>query len=60
MFADYLSGRIWAVRKIGRKAVWTQIVDTELFIPSFGQDSENQVYVIGFDGSIYRLEESGS
>lgn len=56
VFADFLSGRIWALRRFGRRVAWTQLVNTDLFISSFGTDAHNQLYVLGFDGAIYTLE----
>jgi uncharacterized repeat protein (TIGR03806 family) len=54
LFADYVSKRVWAVG--------TQPGDqmTELFIataniPSFAQDESGELYIVGYDGGIYKL-----
>ena len=56
IFGDYCSGRIWALKyESGRKRV-RLLMDTDLMISSFGEDSEGNLYVIDHRGGrIYRL-----
>jgi glucose/arabinose dehydrogenase len=56
-FADFCSGRIWAVRaNDGSPAARTQVLDTSLMISSFGRDDRGELYVVGWsNGTIYRI-----
>ena len=56
VYGDYGSGRIWALQYDGTsKPVNTELVDTDLNIPSFGQDENNDLFFCAFDGRIYQL-----
>ncbi len=57
--ADYVSGRIWALTDDGGEADAEEIMNTNLAIPSFGVDQDDELYVLAFDGKIYRFA-SGS
>ena len=58
LFADFCSGKIWALRHDG-SAVTEQmlIADTGLSISSFGEDASGEVYVLTFEGAVYRFGE---
>lgn|GEM_PF-810599 len=60
VYGDYDSGRIWGLREHEGKAVASgEIIDLTrkppLHIASFGEDREGELYILGFDGKIYRL-----
>lgn len=56
VYADYLSGRIWALDySDSADPVNTELIQTDFNISSFGTDAENELYICGFDGKIYRL-----
>jgi glucose/arabinose dehydrogenase len=56
VFGDFCSGRIWTLpRAAARPAAETQLLDTDLMISSFGEDEAGEVYVVDYNGSIYRL-----
>jgi len=56
VFGDFCSGRIWRLpRGAARPAAETQLLDTDLMISSFGEDEAGEVYVVDYNGSIYRL-----
>jgi len=55
VYADYISGRVWALRRDGSQVGNTEIIDTGVNIASFGVDRENEIYVCAFDGKIYKL-----
>lgn len=58
IYADYGTGRIWALRYDGVNPTYnTELKDTALKIVSFGVDGNNEVYVCAFDGRIYRLRD---
>ena len=56
LYADFCSGFIWGLRHDGA-AVTDQalLVDSALLIPSFGVDEAGEVYILAFDGRIYRF-----
>lgn len=57
IYADYASGRIWALDYSNMDdPVNTELVKADFGISSFGVDSENELYICGFDGKIHRLE----
>ena len=56
VYGDYCSGRIWALRHDGEEVTdHMQIVDSGLRIPSFAEDSSGELYILSFDGTIYRF-----
>ena len=56
VYGDYCSGRIWALRHDGDEVIeHLQIADSSLRIPSFGEDADGDLYVLSFDGTIYRF-----
>jgi len=58
IYADYGSGKIWALDyKNGMVVKNTLLIDSNLVIPSFGVDSNNELYICAFDGNIYKLNQ---
>ena len=58
VYADYCSGQIWALRHDGARVTeHMQIMDAPFTVPAFGEDSEGELYILSFDGAIYRLAE---
>ncbi|MEX0929627.1 MAG: PQQ-dependent sugar dehydrogenase [Balneolales bacterium] len=56
VYADYVSGRIWGLEHSDlNDPVNTELLQAEFQISSFGVDQENELYIGGFDGNIYRL-----
>jgi glucose/arabinose dehydrogenase len=57
IYADYGSGRIWALRVEGAAApVNTELTVSGLPIASFGVDETRELYICSFDGKIYRFK----
>ncbi len=57
IFADYVSGRIWSLQYDDvNPASVSEIMDTGLFISSFGTDENGELYICAFDGNIYRFK----
>ncbi|HET6948606.1 MAG TPA: PQQ-dependent sugar dehydrogenase [bacterium] len=56
LFADYCSGRIWALADAGGNR-WAMAValTTDLRITSFGEDQTGELYVVDHNGAVYRL-----
>jgi glucose/arabinose dehydrogenase len=58
IFADFLSGRIWALSYTeGQPATVQQLPKTELSISSFGVDARGELYMTAFDGKVYWFKE---
>jgi len=56
LFADYCSGRIWALSPGGRTGwVLARVGNTTASITSFGEDDEGELYAVGRDGTLYRV-----
>ena len=61
VYADYETGRIWGLRvdDQGKLQANAEIVDLRknpaLKIASFGEDRKGELYILAFDGKIYRV-----
>jgi len=55
IYADYGSGRIWALEFNGTMATNTLLANTGINIASLGLDSGNELYFTGYNGRIYHL-----
>ncbi|HEU4930052.1 MAG TPA: PQQ-dependent sugar dehydrogenase, partial [Candidatus Krumholzibacteria bacterium] len=49
VYADYGSGRIWALRRNGTQAENRLLVDSDLMISSFGVDEADELYICAHD-----------
>lgn len=61
IYADYATGRIWSLdNSNSNDPINTQLIQVDFGVSSFGADQDNELYICGFDGKIYRLtQESG-
>ncbi len=60
IYADFVSGRVWAlsfdVLTVTDNTQLLRFANVDSFIiTSFGLDEQNELYITGFDGNIYRL-----
>jgi glucose/arabinose dehydrogenase len=56
LYGDFCSGKIWAFRHDGGGVVeQLEIADTAASISSFAQDLSGELYILSFDGKIYRI-----
>jgi glucose/arabinose dehydrogenase len=57
LYADFCSGRLWGMRYDGPRGPEGPVLfaDTGLRISSFGEDEAGEVYLLDYDGGIYRL-----
>jgi len=58
-YADFVSGRVWALVRNGDDVVSNEQVVSVTNPSSFGEDEAGEMYVCSFDGNIYRFEETG-
>ncbi|MFZ0390711.1 MAG: PQQ-dependent sugar dehydrogenase [Calditrichia bacterium] len=57
IYADFGSGRLWSLQYNGQQPpADSLLLDTQLNIASFGTDADNELYILAFDGAIYRFE----
>jgi putative heme-binding domain-containing protein len=58
---DYTSKRIWALTQENRvlKSV-RQIGTSPQFIASFGTDEQGNIYVVGYEGMVYKIDFTGA
>lgn len=54
-YADFVSGRVWALRHEGGEATGNTHVTSVPSPSSFGEDRAGELYITSFDGRIYRL-----
>ncbi len=60
VYGDFCSGKIWALRYEGGQVTeQLELVDSRLEISSFGEDQSGEIFVLSFDGGIYRLVGDG-
>jgi glucose/arabinose dehydrogenase len=58
VYADYVSGEIWALRYTGTQAPTNELLTDEDFrIMSFGVDESGELFICALDGKVYRLVE---
>ena len=55
LFADYCSGRVWALEQLDAAWQMREIAQLDAQIASFGVDSEGEVHLLTFNGPILRL-----
>ena len=56
IYGDFCSGKIWALRYDGNQITEErQLIDSDLRISSFGEDQTGELFILAFDGKIYRL-----
>ena len=61
IYADYVTGKVWAARHDGQKLTSVrELADTTIQVVCFGADHNDELYMVGYDGSIHRLVASPS
>ena len=56
IYGDFCSGKIWALRYDGQRVTdQALLVDSTLRLSSFGEDQAGELYILSFDGKVYRL-----
>ena len=62
IYGDYQMGTIWGLRYENGKLTADDVLvpaNAKRTIPSFAEDSNGEVYVVSFDGTIYEFVEAG-
>ena len=56
VYADYVSGRVWALDYTNpAQPLNTELLDADFSVASFGLNSDQELFLCGFDGRIYQL-----
>lgn len=55
IYGDYVSGRVWGLRRSAGGIENRQLADTTYNISSFGEDDAGELYLVDFAGTIYRV-----
>lgn len=56
LYGDYVTGKIWGLNgNAADPGQPRELLETPLQIICFGQDHDQELYVVGYDGSIHRL-----
>ena len=60
LFADFGSGRIWAVSasSVTGDTLPSPLMDTDISISSFGEGLVGKIYVVDIAGAVYRFDQS--
>ena len=59
LFADYCSGRVWALESGGEGWAMRELAQLDAQIASFGVDAAGEVYLLAFRAPILRLRAAG-
>ncbi len=58
VYGDFVDRQVWALRRLPDGQVENQLLALSPSpIASFGEDEQGEVYIVGFDGAIYRLAD---
>ena len=60
VFADFVSGTIWGLRQAGTEFEHRVLLRQPRNIASFGEGADGELYVVAFDGHVYRIESSAA
>jgi hypothetical protein len=56
LYGDYCTGRIWALTRSGERWESTEVLDSDLKISSFGQDTRGELYLTDIEtGKLYQI-----
>ena len=56
LYGDFVSGKIWGLRRNGARWESQLLLDTDFLISTFGEDSAGNLYITDFSkGTLYRL-----
>ena len=59
VYGDWMTGKVWALKTEGDRVLWQkELVDTPIAIICFMLDPSGEVLLVGYDGTILRLEEN--
>jgi len=59
VYADYVSGTVWAFNWDGTQATNNQIIATATSPSSFGETNEGELLIVSLAGGIFQLQDNG-
>lgn len=54
-YADYITGRIWGLRRHGDEWQSHEFLDSPYNVASFGEDEAGELYVVDLSGTLHRI-----
>jgi len=61
IFGDYETRRVWGLKEEGGKSIAVrEIGEVPQHVASFGLDDQGEIYAVGYEGMIYRIDLSQS
>lgn len=59
IYGDYVTGKIWSFRHDGKSlSGHSELLDSHIRVVCFGRDHAGEVYIVDYEGQIYRLEKN--
>lgn len=59
IYGDWMTGKVWALKSDGDRVLWQkELVDTPNAIICFMLDPTGETFMVGYDGTILRLEQN--
>jgi glucose/arabinose dehydrogenase len=55
IFGDFVSGRIWGLRRVDGQVRVVELLQSKLAIASFGEDEAGELYLCNLKGGVYRV-----
>ena len=56
IFGDYCSGKIWALKYGSEGEILVDLItDSRIYISSFGEGEDGELYILGLEGNIYKF-----
>lgn len=55
LYGDYVNGKIWGIRNSGGSLENRELSDTDMLVVTFGEDDAGELYVVDFNGGLYRV-----
>jgi glucose/arabinose dehydrogenase len=60
IFGDYETRRLWGLKEVNRRLAVRELGESPEHLASFGVDEDGEIYVVGYEGTIYELDFSES
>lgn len=58
VYCDFLTGTFWALKEEGERLYNIELLDTEFYPVTFGEDPEGELYVVDYlSGGVFKIEK---
>lgn len=58
LYADFCTGRIWGLKSANNEWQKQLLLETGFPIVSFGEDDDGELYLVAYDGVLYRIADA--